>query len=86
MEEVDADRMLAEMIRVAKPGGRIGAMIRAEDMTSFTNAVLRAELTTKILSPRGNVSDGGCADATIYRRFRDAGLISLKIFPQIVPF
>jgi len=86
MEEVDADRMLAEMIRVAKPGGRIGVMVRAEDIMSFTNISLRAELKTKIESPRGNVSDGGCADATLYRRFRDAGLASLKVFPQLVPF
>lgn len=86
MEEVDADRMLAELIRITKPGGRIGVMIRAEDMMSFTNVALRAELKTKIVSPRGNVSDGGCADATLYRRFRDAGLVSLKMFPQLVPF
>src|SRR3990172_8879407 len=34
MEEVDADRMLAEMIRVTKPGGRVGVIVRAEDINS----------------------------------------------------
>lgn len=86
MEEVNADRMLAEMIRVTKAGGRAGVMIRAEDVMSFTNLPLRAELKRKVETPRGNVSEGGCADATLYRRFRDAGLVSLKTFPQLVPF
>ena len=86
MEEVDADRMLTEMIRVTKPGGRIAVMIRAEDMMSFVNISLRAELKTKVETPRGNVSAGGCADATLYRRFRQAGLTSLKMFPQLASF
>lgn len=86
MEEVDADQMFAELVRVTKPGGRIGVMIRAEDMMSFVNLSLRPDLKTKVETPRGNVSEGGCADAALYRRFREAGLVSLKIFPQLVPF
>jgi protein-L-isoaspartate O-methyltransferase len=86
MEEVDADQMLAELIRVTKPGGRIGVMVRAEDMMSFVNIPLRSDLKTKVETPRGNVSEGGCADASLYRRFRDAGLVSLKMFPQIATF
>ena len=31
-EEGDADRMLAELVRVTKPGGRIGAVVRALDL------------------------------------------------------
>ncbi|HWH78508.1 MAG TPA: methyltransferase domain-containing protein, partial [Candidatus Binatus sp.] len=86
MEEVDADRMLAEMIRVTKPGGRIGVMVRAEDIKSVVNIPLRAELKAKIESPRGNVSAGGCADSSLYRRFYQAGLLSLKMFPQLASF
>ncbi|HSE90246.1 MAG TPA: methyltransferase domain-containing protein [Candidatus Binatia bacterium] len=86
MEEVDADQMLAELIRVTKPGGRIGVMIRAEDMMSFVNLSLRPDLKTKVETPRGNVSEGGCADVALYRRFHEAGLVSLKMFPQLVPF
>jgi SAM-dependent methyltransferase len=86
MEEVDADHMLAEMIRATKPGGRIAVMIRAEDMQSFVNIPLRADLKSKVETPRGNVSAGGCANASLYRRFRHAGLISLKMFPQLAPF
>jgi hypothetical protein len=86
MEEVDADRMLGEMARVTRPGGRVGVMVRAEDMTSFINISLGAALKAKAEIPRGNVAKGGCADAGLYRRFRDAGLISLKMFPQLVAF
>lgn len=86
MEEVDADRMLAEMTRVTKPGGRVGVIVRAEDMNSWINIPLEATLKTKAELPRGNVSEKGCADGSLYRRFRDAGLASLKMFPQLAPF
>jgi SAM-dependent methyltransferase len=86
MEEVDAGRMLAEMVRVTRPGGRVGVMVRAEDMTSFINIALGAALKAKAEIPRGNVANGGCADASLYRRFRDAGLSLLKAFPQLVAF
>jgi ubiquinone/menaquinone biosynthesis C-methylase UbiE len=85
MEEVDADRMLSEMVRVTRPGGRVGVMVRAEDMTSFINIPLGAALKAKAEIPRGNVAKGGCADSSLYRRLRDAGL-SLKMFPQLVTF
>ena len=32
IEEGDADRMLAEMVRVARPGGRVGVIVRAQDL------------------------------------------------------
>ncbi|MBI2533393.1 MAG: methyltransferase domain-containing protein [Deltaproteobacteria bacterium] len=86
MEEVDADRMLAQMIRVTKPGGRVGVIVRAEDMNSWTSVPLEATLKAKAELPRGNVADKGCADGSLYRRFRDAGLVSLKMFPQLAPF
>ena len=86
MEEVDADRMLAEMIRVTKPGGRVGVIVRAEDMNSWTNVPLEATLKAKAELPRGNVAEKGCADGSLYRRFRDARLVSLKMFPQLAPF
>jgi ubiquinone/menaquinone biosynthesis C-methylase UbiE len=86
MEECDAARMLSEMIRVTKPGGRIGVMVRAEDMNSYVNLPLRPELRAKVERPRGNVSEGGCADASLYGRFHQAGLIALKMFPQLAAF
>src|SRR5205085_4802362 len=32
IEECDADRAIAEMMRVARPGGRIGIVVRATDL------------------------------------------------------
>lgn len=86
MEEVDAERMLAEMVRVTKPSGRVGVIVRAEDMNSWTNVALETTLKAKAELPRGNVAEKGCADGSLYRRFRDAGLSSLKMFPQLAPF
>ncbi|MBV9325564.1 MAG: class I SAM-dependent methyltransferase, partial [Chloroflexi bacterium] len=44
MEEVDADRMLAEMMRVTRRGGRIGVVVRAIDLPRFLNVSLPPDL------------------------------------------
>ena len=84
MEEVDADRMLHEMVRVTKPGGRVGVVVRAADMQLWTNLALGPDLLDKIKSaPGGGAADHGCADASLYQRFRAAGLHDLKMGPQL---
>jgi len=84
MEEVDADRMLREMIRVTKPGGRVGVVVRATDMQLWTNLSLHPELLAKVKSaPGGGAADHGCADASLYARFRAAGLHDLNMGPQL---
>ena len=84
MEEVDADRMLHEMVRVTKPGGRVGVVVRAADMELWTNLALRPDLLAKIKSaPSAGAADLGCADASLYQRFRAAGLHDLKMGPQL---
>jgi SAM-dependent methyltransferase len=86
MEEVDADRMLAELIRVTKPGGRIGVVVRATDMHLWMNLTLSPELVAAIdAAPRAGADERGCADASLYRRFRAAGLINLRMGPQLAP-
>ena len=45
MEEVDADRILAEMVRVTKPGGRVGVIVRAMDLPCHVNLALADELS-----------------------------------------
>jgi SAM-dependent methyltransferase len=88
MEEVDADRMLAEMLRVTRRGGRVGVVVRAIDQPRFLNVSLPLELDTKILAmsaPRDGVASGGCADTGLYRRFVDAGLVDLQMGPQLAP-
>jgi hypothetical protein len=48
MEEGDADRMLAELVRVTRPGGRIGAIVRALDLPWCPNLPLSLTLRTRV--------------------------------------
>jgi len=85
MEEGDADRMLAELVRVTRPGGRIAAIVRATDMPSWVNLPLSAAVRAKADPPgmaSGGAAAAGCADTSLYRRFHAAGLTSLTCFPQ----
>jgi SAM-dependent methyltransferase len=86
LEEGDADRMLAEMIRVTKPGGRVAVMVRAMDIPWVVNVPLRPELKAKAQIPGGFVGARGCADTSLYRRFHQAGLTHVQMFPQFAPF
>ena len=86
LEEGDADRMLAEMIRVTKPGGRVAVMVRAMDIPWVVNVPLRPELKAKAQIPGGFVGAQGCADASLYRRFHQAGLTHVQMLPQFAPF
>jgi SAM-dependent methyltransferase len=83
-EEGDAERMLGEMTRVTRPGGRIGVVVRAVDMHESVNLPLSAKAKVEAPGVFGaGVVPAGCADATLYDRFRAAGLTQLKLFPQL---
>jgi hypothetical protein len=87
LEEGDADRMLAELVRVTKPAGRVAVIVRAIDMPRWVNLPLSASLKAKVDTPGligAGVGAQGCADASLYRRFATAGLTRLTVFPQFV--
>jgi ubiquinone/menaquinone biosynthesis C-methylase UbiE len=87
MEEGDADRMLAELVRVVRPGGRIAVIVRSRDLPSWANLPISSSLRTKVDRPGligAGVAAAGCADASLYRRFHAAGLTGLRCFPQLV--
>ena len=84
MEEVDAERMMSELVRVTKPGGRIGVVVRATDMPAWLNLDLPDELRKAVDAvPGAGADERGCADRSLYRRFVEAGLQDLVMGPQL---
>jgi SAM-dependent methyltransferase len=84
LEECDADRALAEMVRVAKPGGRVGVIVRSIDLPQWWSVDLEGPIARKMTMPPQSVAASGVADASLYRRARDAGLVDLVCFPSLV--
>ncbi|MBV8406542.1 MAG: methyltransferase domain-containing protein [Alphaproteobacteria bacterium] len=84
LEECDADRALAEMVRVAKPGGRVGVIVRSIDLPQWWNVALAGPVERKMTTPPQSVAAKGVADASLYRRARAAGLVDLVCFPSLV--
>ena len=83
MEEVDADKMMAELVRVTKPGGRVGVQTRSVDRPRWVNISVPPELRAKVDYISGSVVHGGCADASLYERFPRAGLRDVQAIPQV---
>ncbi|MBV9860327.1 MAG: methyltransferase domain-containing protein [Alphaproteobacteria bacterium] len=84
LEECDADRAIAEMIRVTRPGGRIGVVVRAIDLPQWWSLDLPDAIRRKVEAPPRSVGRRGVADAGLYGRMRMAGLADLVCFPFLV--
>jgi SAM-dependent methyltransferase len=84
LEECDAEKAIAEMARVTRPGGRIGIVVRAIDLPQWWNVKLPPAIRAKVDVPPQSVGPEGVADASLYPRLRRAGLVDLVGFPALV--
>ena len=72
------------MRRVARPGGRIGVIVRAIDLPQWWNVKLPAGTEQRMTTPPQSVGAKGVADASLYARARAAGLVDVVGFPALV--
>jgi SAM-dependent methyltransferase len=87
LEEGDAKRMLSELVRVTKPGGRVAVVVRAMDMRWWVNLPLDAAVKASVEARMGSgVTPQGCADSSLYPRMLDAGLDQVQMFPQLATY
>ncbi len=84
LEECDAGKALAEIVRVTRPGGRIAIAVRATDLPQWWNLDVAEAIQRKITPAPRSVGPGGVADASLYRRMRQAGLTDLVSYPCLI--
>lgn len=86
LEECDADKALAEMARVTRPGGPVGVVVRAIDMPQWWNLDLPATIAAKVNAQPQSVSPGAVADRSLYSRMSTAGFQGIQGFPFLLTF
>lgn len=86
LEECDADKAMAELFRVVRPGGRVGVIVRAIDMAQWWHLNLPEAIRRKVDVPPQSVGGRGVADASLYRRIGKAGFVAPRCFPTLVTF
>jgi hypothetical protein len=84
MEEVDADRMMAELVRVTRLGGRVAVAVRSTDLPHVFNVDVPADVQRKLEAPRvgAGAAAGGCADGSLYERFARSDLTDIRMLPS----
>ena len=90
LEEGNAEQMLVELVRVTKRGGRIALVTRAIDVDWWVGLSLAEDLRRKLNANASKTGAGvgahGCADASLYRRARDAGVKPIRMGPQFAAY
>jgi len=88
LEEGNANRMLTDMVRVTRPGGHVAILVWGNDRPWLVNLEVGSALKAKVEAPTGLhiAAPGGCADASLYRRMRDAGLTLQSMCPGLMTF
>jgi hypothetical protein len=84
LEECDANRALAEMVRVVRPGGRVGVIVRSVDLPQWWSVAAPGDLLDRMATPPQSVGASGVADASLNHRAGAAGLEDLTCFPALV--
>ncbi len=84
LEECDADKAIAEMARVVRPGGRVGIIVRAIDIGQMWSFAVPDSIKVRAETPPQSVGQRGVADRSLYARMAQAGLVDLQGFPALV--
>ena len=81
LEECDADKVLAEIHRVLKPGGRVAAVVRAVDIPIYWHLPVDPTIASKVKVPDVLISANGCGDATLPERLKSVGYVDVQYWP-----
>ena len=84
LEECDADKAIAEMARVVRPGGRVVVVVRSIDLPQSWSFPVPEAIRARAETPPQSVGAGGVADRSLYARMTKAGLVDLIAFPTLV--
>ena len=81
LEECDAQKSIAEIKRVLKPGGVAGIVVRALDAPQWWNIKVSDSVNKIISVPPQMVSPKGVADMSLYEKIKLANFKNILSYP-----